>query len=93
MEIHFFESQKNHERFWGNVDIINSLKENFISINLNMNNFGCGKNKGGYYRSSAVEVSLVNKRLIKINSDTRSYKQNPLNAINNRRKRDCQMPS
>ena len=29
----------------------------------------------------AIEVSLVNKRLVKINSPTRSFKLHPLNSI------------
>jgi len=39
--------------------------------------------KSRFYPTHAIEVTLVNKKLIKLNSDVRSYALNSKNTINN----------
>ena len=85
MEIHF---DKWAPESWGNLDILRSLSEKFYNVNYHMNNFGCFSKypKIEPYRklkSHALEVTLVNKKLLKLKSESRSYKMHPLNTINN----------
>lgn len=54
-----------------------------------MNNFGCMGNRE--LRSRAIEVTLVNKKLIKVRSDSRSLALHPLNKPNGQAG-DCQLP-
>ena len=60
----------------------------FVNVNLHMNNYACMS--GRKLKSAAVEFSLVNRNLIKIKSESRSYALNPLNKPN-RYAPDCQM--
>lgn len=65
-----------------------------MSVNLHINNNGCWAKhltQNNYFESLAIEVTLVNKNLLKIKSDTRSYLLNPKNYINNQQIPDCQM--
>jgi len=54
-----------------------------------MNNYGCIE--GRMLNSQAIEVTLVNRKLIKVNHQTRSFSLNPLNKANNPNEVDCQM--
>lgn len=61
-----------------------------------MNNYGnlplqLMSAKSRFYPSHAIEVTLVNKKLIKLNSDVRSYELNQKNIINNPNDEDRQM--
>ena len=69
-ELHFDEI---YPEEWGMLDIFETLMTKFVSVNYHMNNYGCLK---GYRRlkSHAVEVTLINKKLIKMNSNTQSFK-------------------
>ena len=81
----------------GYINIIDSLKPHFISVNVHMDNNHCIHNYEGSkhmrkYRSSALEVTLVNKNIIKLQSDARGYQQlHSKNLINNIARLDCQM--
>jgi hypothetical protein len=82
LEIHFRGGGISHLQTWGNVDIIRSLEKEFVSVSLHMNNYACVgtnelQNKARFFPSFAVEVTLVNRRLIKINKPTRSYALHP----------------
>ena len=73
MEVHLMNNR------WGHLDIFKNLMEKFVSVNLHMNNYACFRyyskqllNKGT--PSWAFEVTLVNKNLIKVKSDDKSYK-------------------
>ena len=87
-EFHFDEIY--HEE-WGVLDIIETLTDKFVSVNYHMNNYGCmtGKNNRKL-KSRAVEVTLVNKKLITVFSDARSFQVNGLNKPNGSQ-RDCQI--
>lgn len=66
-----------------------------MSVSLHMNNYACvGKNeldsKTRFYPSFAIEVTLVNRRIIKIKSPTRSYTLHPQDRPN-RGGYDCQL--
>ena len=55
---------------WGVLDILKSLSDEFVSVNYHFNNWSCfiGREKTiRRLKSKTVEVTLVNKRLIKIN--------------------------
>jgi len=56
--------------YWGNLDIIDSLKERFVSVNLHMNTGSCfgGDRAQRHFPAFAIEVSLVNKKVIKLKS-------------------------
>ena len=62
--------------------------DKFVPVNLHMNNWGCMN--GRALKSRAVEFSFVNKKLITLKSQTRSFAQHPLNKPNGNI-RDCQM--
>jgi hypothetical protein len=59
-----------------------------------MNNYACRSSSGNstdnFYPSFAIEVTLVNKNLIKVNKPTRSYSLNSKNTPNSVSK-DCQL--
>ena len=62
-------------------------------VNVHMTNFACFE-EPHYHRkleAAAVEYTLVNKRLIKKKSESRSWKTNPLNRPNLEGARDCQI--
>lgn len=64
-----------------------------MSVNLHMNNFAClaGYSDGSRrFPSFAIEVTMVNKKLIKLKSNSRSYALHPKNHPNSY-SRDCQM--
>lgn len=61
-----------------------------------MTNFACLKRLGAdttnrFYPSFAFEVTLINKKLIKLKSDSRSYVSNSLNRPNRGSLSDCQI--
>jgi len=81
--------------FWGNADIIKSLGEKFVSVNLHMNNNACLgqqaiQSKSRKFPAFAIEVTMVNKRIITLNSNSRSYSLNSKNHPNAHFV-DCQM--
>jgi hypothetical protein len=75
---------------WGMLDILRSLMSKFVNINLHMNNHACVNSPIRRLKSAAVEFSLVNRKLINIKSESRSYALHPLNQPN-RQAADCQM--
>lgn len=80
----------------GYLDVINSLKQKFISINFHLNNLQCvydfdSSRSIHKYRSSSVEVTLVNRRLIKLKNEDRTYLTNMKNLISSFMMADCQM--
>ena len=52
---------------WGQLDIFRTIMTKFVNVNLHMNNFGCMSNNRKL-RSRAIEVTLVNKKLITLYS-------------------------
>jgi hypothetical protein len=68
-----------HKVYKGDLDIIKSLSERFVSVNMHMtNSVACEplerlQKKERFFTSFAIETTLINKRLITINSPTRSY--------------------
>ena len=68
-----------------------SLTDKFVNVNYHFNNNSCFRN-GRKLKSSAFEVTLVNKRLIKKQSNSQSYTEHPLNKRNTDAHLDCQMP-
>lgn len=82
--------------YWGNVDILKALGEKFVSVSLHMNNNACFnisliEQKSRIFPSKAMEVLLVNKRVVLLNKNTRSYKLHPSFVPNNVQKIDCQI--
>ena len=75
---------------WGMLDIFRTLMTKFVNVNLHMNNYACLNSPFRNLKSSAVEFSLVNRKLITLNSQSRSYAMHPLNKPN-RAAYDCQM--
>ena len=87
-EFHFAEI---HFEEWGNLDIIRSLTSKFVNVNYHMTNFACIPiNRYRRLKSKAVEFCLVNKNLITLRSESRSYKSHPLNRPNTNQP-DCQI--
>lgn len=80
---------------WGNMDILKALADKFVNVNYHMNNYGCFQFSQALpfrkLKSPAFEVTLINKKLIKINTPTRSFKEHPLNVPNAPLKEDCQV--
>ena len=57
----------------------------FVSVNYHVNNIVCHNNEVLKYRkltSGAYEITLVNKKLIELKSDSRSFTEHKLNNIN-----------
>ncbi len=80
---------------WGYLDIFRTIADKFVNVNYNNNNNGCFK----FYRpfipdrkllSPAIELTLVNKKYIKLYSQSRSWVRHPLNAPNQPILDDCQ---
>ena len=86
-ELHF---GKIYPEEWGMLDIFRTLMTKFVNVNLHMNNWGCFKKSQRKLKSEAVEFTLVNRKLIKLKSESRSYAIHPLNKPNGRIE-DCQM--
>jgi len=58
------------------LDIYRSLMSKFVSVNYHVNNIVCYPEEYQKYRklkSGAYEITLVNKKIIKLKSDSRSY--------------------
>lgn len=91
MEVHLNFGAIKYSNVWGNADILRSIGEKFVSVNLHMNNYGCNHIPNRIYPSDAIEVSLVNKKLITIHKNTTSYALHPKNTPNSPRP-DCQIP-
>ena len=87
-EIHF---DQIYPEEWGVLDIFKSLMREFVSVNYHMNNYSCLKRSYRKLGSNAFEVTLVNKRLIKLNSQSRSFKLNSFNRPNAPDLPDCQV--
>lgn len=91
MEAHFGSI---YPEMWGHLDMFKSLAEKFISVNYHINNNACFGPDIMQYRAMpalAFEVTLINKKLITVHSQTRSFKQHPLNTPNNPKVPDCQI--
>ena len=88
MEVHF---DNLGPETWGNLDILKTLASKFVCVNYHMNNNGCFKSPYRKLPSHAFEVTLINKKLINVKSDRRSFTEHPLNAPNTNIKADCQM--
>jgi hypothetical protein len=87
IEIHIISEE------WGHLDIFRSLTDKFIPVNFHSNNNGCyppeiAKKRG--LKSFAYEILLVNKKLIKLKSNSRSFALHPINTINDPKQADCQ---
>jgi hypothetical protein len=80
-----------HMDYWGKLDIIQTLGEKFIPVNYHVNNNDCFQTGQRKIKSHAFEITLVNRKFIKLRSESRSYKENPLNTRNNPDKPDCQL--
>lgn len=68
IEIHF---KPIYYEVWGILDIMRSLDAHFISVNYHMNNWSCFKGDDKNIRrlkGNALEVTLINRKLIKRNS-------------------------
>lgn len=92
MEVHF---DKLGPETWGNLDILKTLANKFVNVNYHMNNNGCFSvhpSRKGFrkLKSHAFEVTLINRKLIKLKSDSRSFTEHRLNAPN-ANANDCQM--
>ena len=74
---------------WGKLEIIRSLMTKFVPVIYHMNNWGC-KSPDRALKSGALEVTLINKKLITLKSNSRSYAQNRLSVINKADAPDCQ---
>jgi hypothetical protein len=85
MEIHYF-----NPHYWGNADIIKAIGEKFVTVSLHMNNNGCQYGER-LFPSNAIEVLMVNKKLIKIKSETRSFALHNSFTPNNPALRECQI--
>lgn len=90
IEIHVNFGAIKYSNVWGNADILKSIGEKFVSVNLHMNNYGCNYGPNRLYPSDAIEVSLVNKDRITIHKNTRSYALHPKNTPNSANP-DCQV--
>jgi hypothetical protein len=86
-EFHFAEIYREE---WGMLDILRSIMSKFVPVNLHMNNWAC-TNGTRVLKSKALEYHLVNKNLITLKSEVRSYWNNPLNVKNGPGVPDCQM--
>jgi hypothetical protein len=75
---------------WGVLDMFRTLMTKFVNVNLHMNNWACTNPSTRRLKSAAVEFSLVNRKLINLKSESRSYALHPLNKPNGRIA-DCQM--
>ena len=75
---------------WGMLDIFRTLREHFVPVDFHMNNYGCMPNRR--LPSRAIEFTFVNKKLIKLRSQSRTFAQHPLARPNNPRAGDCQIP-
>lgn len=80
IEIHFGEKVKEQ---WGNLDILKTLSTKFVNVNY----YGvlglcweCGMILDNrILPAKAVQLTLVNKNLITLYSDSRSFKMHPIN--------------
>ena len=95
IEVHF---DMYGPEYWGNLDIFRSILDKFYNINFHFNNHGCYnlfydpedvKLRG--LPAHAFEATLINKKLVKLNSPSRTYKEHPLNTPNKAVIPDCQM--
>ena len=70
---------------WGHLDIIKSLNKEMIPVNVHSSNGACfeGAEKGKRKLPSGdIQVTYVNKKKVKINSQARSFTEHSLNAPN-----------
>jgi hypothetical protein len=77
---------------WGHLDIYRSIADKFIPVNYHPNNFACYPPYTTSYRglkSKAYEMILVNKKLIKLKSNSRSFALHPINSPNDPKRKDC----
>lgn len=76
------------------LDIFKAITDKFVSVNYHNNNWGCfqgAMRQSRKLKSRAPELTLVNKNLIKLRSESRSFAMHPLNQKNGRQVPDCQM--
>lgn len=88
VEMHLFET---FAYFEGNIKTLAGLAEHFYPVNLHMNNFNCWRKFKGLLSSSVFELTLVNKNLLTLFSQSRSYSPTALNTPNSLRFKDCQI--
>jgi hypothetical protein len=77
------------------MDIMRTLASHFVNVNYHFTNWGCIDREEAKWRhlpARAVELTLINKNLIKIKSNSRSYALHPLNTKGKANAPDCQMP-
>lgn len=93
IEFHF---QSIHPEEWGLLDIARTLAGKFVSVNYHFSNWSCFVGEEAGWRrmkAKAVEVTLINKRLIKLRSESRSFHTHSLNQKGRQDWSDCQMDS
>ena len=73
------------------LDIFRTIMTKFVPVNLHMNNYACLTSPLRRLKSAAIEFTLVNRRLIKLKSESRSYALSTLNLPNRLNAPDCQM--
>jgi len=71
------------------LDIFKTLRSKFVPVDLHMNNYGCMGNR--LLPSNAIEFTFVNRKLIKLRSESQTFAQHPLARPNNNRAPDCQI--
>ncbi|CAM6000585.1 unnamed protein product [Sphagnum balticum] len=94
MEIHHY-TGKAH-RYWENIDVMTRIAKHYVNVNYHLTDFVCFKDKEKsehFLPSPGVEVTFVNRKLITVNSESRSYEQHPLNHISKPADPDCQLPA
>ena len=67
---------------WGILDIFRTLADKFVMVNYHMTNWQCRKAPLRHLKSTVFEYVMVNKKHIKLNSLSRSFKEHPLNLPN-----------
>lgn len=76
---------------WGILDIVRTLTEKFVVVNLHMTNFACSFSPLRKVKALAMEYTMVNKKLITKRSESQSYALHPLNKPSVNQNKDCQI--
>lgn len=67
------------------LDVFRALGDRFVSVNYHNNNLACLEGEaqeGRELKSIAIELTLVNRRLITLHSQSRSFTEHWLNRNN-----------
>jgi hypothetical protein len=84
IEIHLPENDEDKYLYWGDLDIMKTIDQYFVSVNLHINNDYIVERheQPRLYPTLAFEVTFVNRKLIKIHEETRAYAEKIKNYIN-----------